>query len=102
MAYKVSYFDITALGEPLRFLCSYGNLDWEDFRVGYTPGVPSQQWLELKPKMPYGQMPILEHEGKVAHQSVAISRFLAKKVKLVGKDDWEDLIIDSTVDTLIQ
>ncbi|CAH0559463.1 unnamed protein product [Brassicogethes aeneus] len=100
-AYKVTYFDLTALGEPLRFLCSYGNLDWEDFRVEYIkPGVPSQQWEELKPKMPYGQMPILEHEGKMAHQSVAISRFLAKKVGLVGKDDWEDLIIDSTVDTV--
>lgn len=32
-AYKVTYFNITALGEPLRFLLSYGNLDFEDVRV---------------------------------------------------------------------
>lgn len=49
--------------------------------------------------MPFGQMPVLEHNGKVAHQSVAISRYLAKQVKLVGKDDWEDLEIDAVVDT---
>lgn len=49
--------------------------------------------------MPFGQMPVLEHNGKAAHQSVAISRYLAKQVKLVGKDDWEDLEIDAVVDT---
>lgn len=50
--------------------------------------------------MPFGQMPILVHNGKVAHQSMAISRYLAKQVKLTGKDDWEDLEIDAAVDTV--
>lgn len=51
-------------------------------------------------EMPFGQVPILEVDGKVAHQSVAISRYLAKKVGLVGADDWENLEIDSMVDTI--
>lgn len=50
--------------------------------------------------MPFGQVPVLEVDGKVAHQSIAITRYLAKQVKLNGKDDWEDLVIDSIVDTI--
>ncbi|XP_018560948.1 glutathione S-transferase-like [Anoplophora glabripennis] len=92
-AYKVTYFDITALGEPIRFLLSYGGIEFEDNRIN------KENWPALKPSVPLGQMPTLEHNGKVAHQSVAISRYLAKQVKLVGKDDWEDLEIDAIVDT---
>jgi len=45
-------------------------------------------------------VPTLEYNGKVYHQSLAICRYLAKKVKLVGKDDEEDLEIDAAVDTV--
>lgn len=47
-----------------------------------------------------GQMPVLEVDGKRAHQSLAMSRYLAKQVGLVGKNDWEDLEIDTIVDTI--
>lgn len=50
--------------------------------------------------MPFGQMPVLEHNGKIGHQSVALARYVAKQVNLVGKDDWENLEIDATVDTI--
>lgn len=50
--------------------------------------------------MPFGQVPIYEENGKIAHQSVAIARYVAKKVKLVGDDDWENLEIDAIVDTI--
>jgi glutathione S-transferase len=43
---------------------------------------------------------MLEHEGRKAGQSVAISRYVAKKVQLAGKDDWEDLEIDAVVDSI--
>lgn len=51
--------------------------------------------------MPFGQVPVLEFNGKVYHQSIAISRYLAKQVKLVGKDDIEDMEIDAIVDVLM-
>lgn len=50
--------------------------------------------------MPFGQMPVLEYNGKTAHQSMAIARYVAKQVKLNGKTDWEDLEIDAAVDTV--
>lgn len=50
--------------------------------------------------MPLGQMPILEVDGKRVHQSLAVSRYLAKQVGLVGADAWEDLQIDTVVDTI--
>lgn len=53
---------------------------------------------------PFGQLPVLEYNGKVATQSIAICRYLAKQApkqtQLTGQDDWEDLIIDSIVDTI--
>lgn len=50
--------------------------------------------------MPMGQLPILEVDGKRAHQSLACSRFLARQVGLVGGDDWENLQIDTVADTV--
>lgn len=50
--------------------------------------------------MPLGQMPVLEVDGQRVHQSVAISRYLAKRVGLAGANDWENLQIDSAVDTV--
>jgi len=92
--YKVWYFNVKALGEPLRFLLSYGGLPFEDIRV------TREEWPALKPTMPMGQMPILEVDGKRVHQSLAMCRYLAKQVKLDGADDWENLQIDTVVDTV--
>lgn len=42
-SYKVTYFNITALGEPIRFLLSYGGIEFEDCRV------EMEQWPQIKP-----------------------------------------------------
>lgn len=45
-------------------------------------------------------MPTLEINGKVMHQSLAISRFIARKVGLAGDNDLEAYEIDAVVYTL--
>lgn len=50
--------------------------------------------------MPLGQMPVLEVDGKQMHQSMSICRYLAKKVGLDGKTDYENYEIDSVADTV--
>uniref|UniRef100_A0A1B6F138 glutathione transferase n=1 Tax=Cuerna arida TaxID=1464854 RepID=A0A1B6F138_9HEMI len=92
--YKVTYFDITALGEPIRFLLAYGNFPFEDHRVKFD------DWPALKPSMPFGQLPTFEINGETFHQSMAIVRYLAKKVHLYGKSDEQALKIDMMADTV--
>lgn len=47
-----------------------------------------------------GQMPILEVDGHVVHQSGAILRYLARRFGLAGDSDWESLLIDTVADTI--
>ncbi|KAJ3663472.1 hypothetical protein Zmor_007731 [Zophobas morio] len=92
--YKLTYFDFCGLGEPCRFILSYGRIEFEDFRIKW------EDWPQWRERTPFGLLPLLEHNGKQVNQSKAIARYLAKKVKLVGDDDWENLEIDAIVDTL--
>nr|QIJ45836.1 glutathione S transferase Sigma 1 [Meteorus pulchricornis] len=92
--YKLTYFNFTGLGEPIRYLLSYGGIKFEDHRVS------SEEWPKIKSKMPMGQMPILEIDGKQYNQSKAIVRFLAKKFDLHGSDDYEALEIDAAADNV--
>lgn len=41
-SYKLTYFNITGLGEPIRYLLSYGGVDFEDKRVSFD------EWPALK------------------------------------------------------
>lgn len=50
--------------------------------------------------MPMGQMPVLEVDGRRVHQSISMARYIAKRVGLGGLNDWENLIIDTAVDTV--
>jgi len=92
--YKLTYFPVTALGEPIRFIFAQAGVKYEDFRF------ERENWPKIKPEMPFGQVPVLEVDGKKIHQSTAICRYLAKQYSLLGKDDWENLEIDATVDTI--
>jgi len=81
---KFVYFDAQAKGELARLLLAAGNIDYEDFRVGFSdwPG-------EIKATTPFGQMPVLYWDGEELAQSMAIARFVARKVGLAGNSDLE-------------
>ncbi|KAL7015376.1 hypothetical protein ACKWTF_016416 [Chironomus riparius] len=49
--------------------------------------------------MPFGQMPVLEVDGKKIVQSGAICRYLGKLVGLAGDNDFESMQIESVLDS---
>ena len=92
--YKLTYFDLTGLGEPIRFLLHQSGIKFEDKRVTF------EEWPQLKPQMPIGQLPVLEIDGKPYYQSKAICRLISKRNNLYGSSDVEAYQIDATIDTI--
>ncbi|VDP35371.1 unnamed protein product [Soboliphyme baturini] len=73
--YKLTYFDIKGLGEPIRLLFAYVGQPYEDVRVTI------EHWPKVKPSkdMPFGQVPLLEVDGKQLTQSACIMRYLGEQ-----------------------
>lgn len=114
--YKLIYFNARGRAEHIRLIFAYSGIEYEDYRI------PKERWPEYKKsessdrieyrnnigapliceisETPFGMLPILEIDGKVISQSNAISRFLAQKYGLTGKDEWEALQCDVLVDSL--
>merc|ERR1711994_623840 len=57
-------------------------------------------WADLKPNTPYGQCPLLEWDGEVIAQSMAITRFLAAQFGLKGRNNVESAQVDEIVDAI--
>uniref|UniRef100_A0A914VUJ9 glutathione transferase n=1 Tax=Plectus sambesii TaxID=2011161 RepID=A0A914VUJ9_9BILA len=93
--YKLSYFNLMGRAEPMRLMFAYAGVAYEDHRI------EGQQWAELKPKTPNGQLPVLQIDGKEElSQSMAISHYLSKKFGLDGKDDWESAKVREAIETM--
>nr|QIJ45839.1 glutathione S transferase Sigma 5 [Meteorus pulchricornis] len=88
--YKLTYFNVMGLGEPIRFLLSYGGHEFEDIRVEREI-----EWPKMKASTPFGQLPILEIDGKPFAQTLPICHYLAKHMNLIGITDLDTLQIDA-------
>ena len=75
------YFSVRGRAEVARWILSYAGQEYVDERI---EAGPHSQWKELKGKTPFGQLPILEVDGKVLAQSRAIARYLAHMYDLAG------------------
>jgi len=91
---KLTYFNLKALAEPIRFILAYAEVEYEDNRL------ERESWPAVKETYPWGVLPTLQVGDKVLSQSNAISRYLAKKHNLVGDDDWEAAKMDELADAL--
>eukprot|EP00440_Ansanella_granifera_P040228 gb/GFBE01043634.1/.p2 GENE.gb/GFBE01043634.1/~~gb/GFBE01043634.1/.p2 ORF type:complete len:227 (-),score=69.34 gb/GFBE01043634.1/:115-795(-) len=75
MPYKLQYFGIPALAEPIRILLHLGKFDWTDDRIDF------KEWPNIKPTTKWGQVPLLiTPDGKELTQTKAIVRYLAAQV----------------------
>jgi glutathione S-transferase len=50
--------------------------------------------------MPFGQVPVLEFDGKLLSQSYAIARYIARQHGLAGQGDWEQAQVDMYADCI--
>ncbi|CAF3337253.1 unnamed protein product [Rotaria socialis] len=91
---KLHYFDGRGRAEAIRLILALGNEKIEENRYTFD------EWPKIKPEMPLGQLPVLEIDGEKFPQSVAIARYLARQLKLGGKNDLESMKCDIIVDTM--
>lgn len=92
---KLYYFDLYARGEPIRLLLNHANIEFEDVRV---TGPTWQEFKADKEKCPYGQVPVLEVDGKFLAQGTAILRFLGTKYGYYPKDAEHAYQVDQLLD----
>jgi len=90
--YKLTYFNSRGKAETIRMLFAEANVQYEDNRLDRA------NWPNLKPTMPFGQVPVLEVDGKVLPQSKAIAKYVAKELHLDGKNSLEAAFCDAYVE----
>ena len=96
---KLTYFNVRGRGEPARLLLAYGGIKFEDCRL--TPAFQDPaEWQKLKPSTPYRSLPLLDWDGTCIAQSMAVARFIARKVGLAGRNDLEAAQIDEIIDAI--
>jgi len=93
--YKLTYLDGKGRAEVMRFVFAYRNIPYEDVRIPYGP-----EWNKVKNDFPWGEVPVLEIDGKVLAQSGAILRFLGKKHDLAGDNEYESAKCDEMWESL--
>nr|XP_026695855.1 glutathione S-transferase 1-like [Ciona intestinalis] len=94
-SYKFHYFNVKGRGESTRLLFAAAGVAYEDLRHG------GEKWKEeIKPKMPFGQMPVLEVDNQLFAESAAINRYLARKFNMMGKTDEEAAVVDMFSDLM--
>ncbi|KRZ24561.1 putative splicing factor, arginine/serine-rich 7 [Trichinella pseudospiralis] len=93
--YKLAYFAIRGLAEPIRLLLHDQKVNFEDERFD------KKDWPEIKPKMLFGQVPCLYEDDKPIVQSGAIMRHLGRRFGLYGNADemtYVDVVYEGIVD----
>merc|ERR1712189_89609 len=60
--------------------------------------VSNYEWPEIKAKMPFKQVPVLEVDGTSLTQSHSMARYLARTFKIAGQTDLEQAHADEYVD----
>ena len=89
--YKLIYFNVKARAEVTRLIFAQAGVQYEDKRVTW------EEWKELKPNTPYGELPVLEVDGKQFAGSGPIARFVAERFNLAGSNDFENADIASII-----
>ncbi|CAG7834369.1 unnamed protein product [Allacma fusca] len=94
--YKLTYFNLNAVAEPVRWLFKTAKVDFIDERI------ENEDWPDMKKsgRFPLAQVPLLEFNGKVYNQSGAIIKYLAKRYGFITGNDVLNLRVDQVHDII--
>jgi len=87
-SYHLTYFDIRGRGEVIRLLFAAANQTYTERRVQFA------EWAQVKPTMPFGQLPLLNISGSYYTQSLAIQNYLAREFGFYPTNAIDGLMTD--------
>lgn len=88
------YFNQRGRAEIVRLVCAYGRVPLEEVEEPL-----GRAFLARKPAFPCGQLPMMEIQGKMYSQSMALARYAARQVGLYPRgDDLAALKVDMVLD----
>jgi len=99
--YKLTYFNMRGLAEPIRYIFAYLDIPYEDKRIEQ-----GDEWNNIKSDVllhqdyPWGNMPVLKENDFVLCQSHAIVRYLGHKYNLTGANLQENAKCDEYLDAI--
>jgi prostaglandin-H2 D-isomerase / glutathione transferase len=93
---KVTYFPVTGRAEITRLALAFGGIEYEDHRVQRA------EYAAIKPTLPLNQIPVLEVDGVVYAQSMAMARYAGRLSGLYPTDAIEALKVDMLIETLLE
>lgn len=92
---RFSYFNIKGnRGQVARLAFDIAGLDYEDVRLD------RDAFRAAKPSYPFGQVPVIEIDGKMYAQSGAINRYVGKLCNLYPEDALECLRVDEITEAI--
>jgi len=89
---KVTYFKMAGRAGPARAALKIANVDYEN------EFIDRESMQKIKPKLPFGQVPVFEVKGEVVSQSNAFLRYIGKFSGLYPDDPFLALKVDELVD----
>ncbi|CAK4731491.1 hypothetical protein LEN26_010267 [Aphanomyces euteiches] len=78
---KLTYFDMPGRGEVIRLALTIGEIPFQDERLS------EDAWKEVKPNMPFKQIPVLTVDGQMYCQTHALARLASTWSGLYPKND---------------
>jgi len=92
---ELTYFPVRGLTESVRLMLAFVGAEYTEKHIQ-----SKEEWLALKPTLPYGQVPLLTIDGKRLVQRRAIEQYIARTHHLYGKNDDETYEIDSLLESV--
>jgi glutathione S-transferase len=89
--FKLYYFDRNFRAQAIRAILNWVKVNWEDIKLtneDFETMVSRGVFVDSM-----NQLPMLEYKGNIYTQTHAIEFYLAKKFKLLGRNDEEEQII---------